>query len=297
MKRVVVLALALAGALTMFGPSAGAGGEKLVVDNDGIDCPNADYTTIQAAVTAAAPGDTIEVCPGVYHERVSITKNDLRLKAKSEDGRPVVVDGDQLMTPVPADFQLQNVSGVEIDGFVLRNGHEADILMLNADDNIIRHNVTKTAGHDGIELESGSSGNRIEHNVTTDNLAGNACGIQIRDAGSTGNVVRHNTAENNNWGIRIGLGATANEVRNNLSEDNRAFGILNFSGANLTVLEHNHVFDNPTGISVSTSSGVRVIGNVAFGNSPDLLWDGTGTNTFKDNHCTTSVPPGLCRGH
>jgi parallel beta-helix repeat protein len=184
-----------------------------------------------------------------------------------------------------------------IEHFVLRNGHEADILLINADDNVIRDNVTKTAGHDGIEVEAGSSGNLIEHNLTTDNLAGNACGIQIRDAGSTGNVVRHNTATNNNWGIRIGLGATDNEVRENVSEDNRAFGILNFSGANQTLLEHNRAFDNPTGISVSASTGVRVVGNVAFGNSPDLLWDGSGTNTFKNNHCTTSVPPGLCKSH
>jgi hypothetical protein len=38
----VLLALAPAGALAMFGPSAGAGGSKLVADNDKVDCPKAD---------------------------------------------------------------------------------------------------------------------------------------------------------------------------------------------------------------------------------------------------------------
>jgi hypothetical protein len=32
------------------------------------------YSTIQAAVTAAAPGTTIDVCPGIYPEQVSISK-------------------------------------------------------------------------------------------------------------------------------------------------------------------------------------------------------------------------------
>ena len=35
----------------------------LLVDDDRVQCPSAAYTTIQAAVDAAAPGDTILVCP------------------------------------------------------------------------------------------------------------------------------------------------------------------------------------------------------------------------------------------
>ena len=36
--------------------------------------------------------------------------------------------------------------------------------------------------------------------------------------------------------------------------------------------------------------------NTAYRDHPaDLIWDGTGTNvTFTGNHCTTSLPPGLC---
>ena len=75
---------------------------------------------------------------------------------------------------------------------------------------------------------------------------------------------------------------------------NRAFGILNFSGANGTSIRGNRAFGNPTGISVQGSTGVTVARNHAFGNTLDLQWDGTGTNTFKNNHCNTSAPPGLC---
>jgi nitrous oxidase accessory protein NosD len=37
-------------------------------------CPNAQYTTIAAAVDAAAPGDVIEICPALYPEQLIISK-------------------------------------------------------------------------------------------------------------------------------------------------------------------------------------------------------------------------------
>lgn len=41
----------------------------------GIDCTNAGYATISAAVSAAAAGDTIEVCAGTYAEGVLVDKS------------------------------------------------------------------------------------------------------------------------------------------------------------------------------------------------------------------------------
>jgi len=49
-------------------------GVKLLVDNDQVQCPNAQFTSIQAAVIAAPPGATILVCPGTYPEQVRISK-------------------------------------------------------------------------------------------------------------------------------------------------------------------------------------------------------------------------------
>jgi parallel beta-helix repeat protein len=272
-------------------PPPKGGMHVLLVDDDMAQCKKADFTTIQAAVDAASPGARILVCAGTYPESVTITKNDLRIRAKGAPGA-VVLDG--IAQTLFAGFYIQNASGTLIDGFRIQNFHESGILLDNGDGNRIRKNVTTSAHHDGIELRLGSSGNRIEHNRSIDNLASNACGIQIRDAGSTGNIVRHNVSINNNWGIRVGLGATDNVVFHNLSKNNRAFGILNFSGANGTSIKGNRVFGNPTGISVQGSSGVTVARNHAFGNALDLQWDGTGSNIFRNNHCNTSAPPGLC---
>src|SRR5919201_6320967 len=142
-------------------PSPSTGGKNvLFVDDDKAQCKKADFTTIQAAVTAAATGTTILVCPGTYHESVTITKNDLRILAKGAPGA-VVLDG--MAQTLLAGFYIQNASGILINGFRIQNFHEAGILLDNGDGNRIRKNVTTGAHHDGIELRLGSSGNRIEH--------------------------------------------------------------------------------------------------------------------------------------
>src|SRR5690349_19923176 len=47
-------------------PAASA--STLSVDDDRKDCTSATYTSVQDAIDAAAPGDTIAICPGVYRE-------------------------------------------------------------------------------------------------------------------------------------------------------------------------------------------------------------------------------------
>ena len=56
-------ALALA-----MGVPATASAATISVDDDGLDCPSAPYTSVQAAVDAASPGDIIAICPGTYEE-------------------------------------------------------------------------------------------------------------------------------------------------------------------------------------------------------------------------------------
>src|SRR5581483_3696334 len=50
------------------GGSGGSGGSGslLVVDDDRVECPYAQFTSIQDAVNAASPGSFIEVCRGDY---------------------------------------------------------------------------------------------------------------------------------------------------------------------------------------------------------------------------------------
>ena len=294
-----------------------AGASTLVVDDDGGDCRNADFATIQAAVTAAEPGTTILVCAGTYVEWVVITKSDLRLLAKGRPGE-VVLDGQNIPAPFPcapaslvavqcAGFELRNAHGNLIQGFLIRRYWEAGIwLRMGSSGNTIRMNVTtQSPHHDGIQL-AGSNDNVIEHNEAVDNPDPSACGINIT-AGSQRNVVRHNLLVNNEWGIQIAAPTTLdNQIFENEALRNRGNGIRNVALASGTIIEGNRAFANgltpgpntgafASGIRIQSGAGIVVRRNHAFDNLLfDLRNDAGAGATFENNHCRTSVPPGLC---
>src|SRR5215213_5011430 len=68
------------------------------VDDDKADCPNARFTSIQAAVDQAAPWDTVVVCPGLYLEQSTPTSgNNSPSQAGSTNGltitKPLTLKG------------------------------------------------------------------------------------------------------------------------------------------------------------------------------------------------------------
>jgi len=306
MRRSFVVAAALTVVLMALAPSASAADPVLIVGNNPEDCPEATFTTIQAAVTAAQPGSTIRVCPGTYREMVIVAKNDLWIIGR--DGPDdVIVEGrpDDPQDAPEAGFLLHNVSGVLIQGFTVQGFHESDILLQGANGNLIRNNRTTKAAHDGIQLNS-SSDNLIENNVSFDNDAPlparaftDACGVLLR-MGSSNNTIRRNEFFGNAFGIFIAGGSSSNAVSGNDSHDNRRYGILNRGSAG-TLIRENEVEHNVVsglgpgrGISVEASTSVAVVSNQASNNTPDLFWDGFGSNRFRNNECNTSQPPGLC---
>jgi Right handed beta helix region len=287
MRCLFKIALGLAVALLAFAPTA-LGGTTFVVDDDGTDCPNADFTSIQAAVTAAPAGARIEVCAGTYNEEVVIAppKNHLSLVAKGPLGA-VVVDGEDTMEH---GFLLTGgVTGVLVEGFVVQRYHD-DIVLSDAEENVIRGNETRFASeHDGIELFSDAHRNLIEHNVAHDNLQTISCGISA-GGGSSDNVISHNVVFHNaNNGILLGGGllgpaGTGNVIEHNFVFDNgepvsganRGTGILNAITPGSTIRLNQVTSNNAFGISVTgaTSTGVTVEHNFVESNGSTTDDDG-----------------------
>src|SRR4051794_9956205 len=76
----LVVAVTAVAALAIGASSAAAA--TLTVDKDRAQCPRAQFATIQAAVDNARPGDTVKLCPDLYSEQVTVTK---QLTVRADD--------------------------------------------------------------------------------------------------------------------------------------------------------------------------------------------------------------------
>jgi nitrous oxidase accessory protein NosD len=84
---------------------------KLTVGQPNTSCQKAQYSTITAAVNAAAPGDVIEICPALYPEQLVITKP-LTLR-----GVLTNVDGNDVKR-VLLQPSLQDLQGLPVDAVI-----------------------------------------------------------------------------------------------------------------------------------------------------------------------------------
>jgi len=103
--------------------------KEFVVDDERAQCPKADFSSIQAAVTAAAasPGkDKVKVCPGLYQEQVRIegpSQDDLKLEAK----KPTKLEQEQTADPTEEAI-------IKFPETALATNPRALVLIRNADD-------------------------------------------------------------------------------------------------------------------------------------------------------------------
>src|SRR4051794_10791020 len=140
---------------------ASALGATVVVDDDGVQCPTATFTSINTASAAAAPGDTVKVCAGAYHETVNVSKPLTFLGAQAgkdarhdrdKDAKESVVDGTE------GGFVLSSsANDVTIDGFTIRNAGGPSAA-----------NPT----HRGVEAFAGSIGLTVVNDVIEHNSGG-----------------------------------------------------------------------------------------------------------------------------
>ena len=132
--------------------SSSSSSHTFIVDNTPLngDCPNANYTTIQAAVTASGPGDTVKVCPGTYPEQVRITGHGHdKLKLESLKPLQAIIKWPTAESPPLALVDFNMADHVSLRGFTIAgpftfpacsaDRHEG-VLVENAFDEQIDHN-------------------------------------------------------------------------------------------------------------------------------------------------------------
>ncbi len=156
-----------------------------------------DYSTIQSAINAVTPGQTIEVAAGTYPEALTIPVNGtaaawILLRAKSGD--EVWIDGSSLGNV--SNINFKNHAYWKVSGLKLRYAAQgspsgadgpADAITIGAGaNNIILENLTIQAPNsDGIDLRGANSSIQILDNEIFDmrkanpNYAGDGHGIHV----------------------------------------------------------------------------------------------------------------------
>lgn len=254
--------------------------------NPEIECPNADFPSIQAAVAAAPPESKIIVCPGLYTESVTVPKAlELKGQRKPQDAppgpspdngpdtpdnrgeskcfRPFSVFGPD--RPEPSDptreaivtggayaFNLQ-ANGILIDGFVLQRNffgiRAGSFFGPRFSGFRIRHNVIQDNRNSGISI-GGSRETRIDHNcLRSTSTAYQPFGVSAAPLANA--RIDHNYTYRNRGCCAIGIGSgQAVEVSHNRSLEDQSF--LSAIGSDIEVVYND--------VSEPLSAAIGVVG-------------------------------------
>ena len=237
-----------------------------------------DGESIQDAVRAAQPGDTIQVMPGTYHETVYIDKDDIRLIGVIKGGERPTLDGQGKLNDailhsgnnfVVENFKIIKYKGNGIMGqagnnFEIRNNEIIDtgvygIFPQLGKNGVVEHNVVSVIADAAIYI--GMSDNiHVAHNEVFDSVAG----IEIEN--SRHSIVENNLVYNNTGGLLafitpgLPIKTTFDVIfRNNFVTNNNH---ANFAAPGSTVSG----IPPGTGILIMAADEVVVEGNIISGN-------------------------------
>jgi parallel beta-helix repeat protein len=208
------------------------------------------YTSIQDAINAANPGNTVFVYNGIYFENVVLNKT---ITLTGEDRDNTIINGGGSGNVV-----YVNVSWVNITGFTITGSGSSP-------------------GNAGINLEN-IQNCRIFENIASNNLVG----IHIDD--SDLNSITDNKASNNGVGISIYYMSTNNSIIGNNASSNSENGIQIFSSNGNYISDNTASLNILDGFEIRESNGNIVTKNNVLNNGAyglDLyMSDG---NTITDN--------------
>jgi copper(I)-binding protein len=199
-----------------------------------------DFTTIQAAVDSAGPGDVIQICAGTYAESVNLstmaTVGDITLQASST---PVLIrpgSGSALyitenftgsVTLVQLDVRSPTAPGIEFD---FGNWLLGDLTL----DRVVANNNAANgiiANVDGAVVVTGTQASYNRYDMTVDF---NYSGIYLNVTGDV-EIENTETISNNGWGVyvyftqRSALAGVAAEAADGACVGDVAFTITNLT--------------------------------------------------------------------
>jgi nitrous oxidase accessory protein NosD len=282
--------------------------------------------SIQAAVDAANPGDTILVF-GTHRENVVIQTDRLTVRGVSAAILPpatpavhacfdptevaeavhgICVLGDVDFVTGEVARYVQNVT---IKGFAIRGFVGSGVVAVGARDTAVQGNVLRDNTDAGVNV-----GSAFDTRLRGNRIVGSRFGVTVA-AASGGAIVANSLRENCVGAALLGPADAFRLLANDISRNRRAcapgaevpavsgIGVALVGAADNRIAANRITGNVPTG-DTAFSGGVVLLegaagnltkGNVILRNDPDLFWDETGAgNVFRHNVCRTSAPVALC---
>jgi nitrous oxidase accessory protein NosD len=273
----------------------------LLVDDDKVQCPAATFTSIQDAINAANPGSLIRICPGTYHEQLSINKS---LSIEGDNGAIVLPSSmvpnttGSSGTPIAAAILVKDAANVEIEGLIVDTANNGitecapdliGILYQNSSGSIEHNAVRNTKlsvslngcqSGDAIVVQSlGGETSKVSiddnsiHDYQKNGITGNESGTEVTITNNVVTGLGPTTGAAQN-GIQIGFGAKGGVLRNTVTDNvwspcvsltNCAFnatGVLVFQSDDVRVA-YNSVATNQVGIFAGGQNAKIVSNNIS----------------------------------
>ena len=228
------------------------------------------FKTIQQAVDAAKPGDTVLVAPGTYTENVVVSK-------------PLTITGNATVNAADSskDVFLITSPGVHIDGLTISGGETGvnvagvascaitnitehgnvfAVYLANATNSVVSNNNLAN-NHYGVYCDYATS-NTIANNVATGETGGgnNATysdGIYLYYSDSN-NVTQNNLSDNHVYGISL-FHSSGNDISNNTIHANDNIGVRLGEAADNNTLSFNTIGgSSQLGILILNAQGNQI---------------------------------------
>jgi hypothetical protein len=285
---------------------------------------NTVYTSIQAAIDASSPGDTIIACPDTYYENIVFKGKSITVQSVDPEDPDIVaatiIDGNQAGTVV----RFSSMDDSTLAGFTIQNGYSGGtptvdagggIVITNNSTSIIEYNkiINNTADYGGGFFLTHNSSPTIRYNIIKDNQAiqsgggidMNYChptieynefinntayssgGIRVLNGTAVirGNTMAYNAAET--YGGAIGVQNSEVTLEDNIFNHNKAYG---FGGA---VLVHEDSYLLPDDVRLTgwgSPGGTYYRENIPKDDSrPSEPVNGPAGNIFTGNRHDTPL--------
>lgn len=295
MKRFTGVMFAVAATMLVIGATSAFGATRTVGT-----CQQADFPTIQAAVTAALPGDKIIVCAGTYTEQVTIPAGKNNLTLQSNGHLAATIQAPAAMNASKAIVRITGSTGVKVTDFTIQGPGSGGCDSLEygvridggGSATISNNHITHIRDNplsgcqNGVAIQAGRSAESTTGSVTAksnviDDFQKN--GITVSGAGSDGQIANNTIT---------GAGPTSTIAQNGIQISSGATGTVN--GNNVSGAVYTPATVTSTGILLFSPGAVTVAGNTLHSNDVGVyVYGGTTSTLVSGNTVSASTWDGI----